>query len=489
MIPHERLAHAGTALAASSVAAFVAVAVLGPSAASPRLPGAGPARSFDLHPADSLVAAGMWVALGCGAAAVLLWWLALRDGWQPSIHPIAAWGVVGAAAMAAVPPLGSSDLLSYGAYGRMVVLGLNPYTTETDGLAAIGDPVGLAYRGGWLEAPSVYGPVASGIQGAGSWVSGTSMKLFVLVMQLLALGAFLLTAWLLHRSAAEGRSRARVGLLWLANPLVMYLVVNSAHLDGVAIALGLAALLVLQRSPAAAGVLAAAATCTKISSGLYALALLWAARSQRRALLQVALFGLATSAALVVPFLPEILDPLRTASTYLAAESAWWGVHWPLEDWLGATAGARLLSLMGWLLMAVLVWRLALLVPKRTSGRPMTDEALWAAVVLAFAWLLSTTYALPWYDVSAWAPLLLLPASAVDLLLLGRTLALGLGYAPGVTTPPAGWLSPVAESLRRLVTPVATTLLVALVVVAPRRLRPSPPRAHLPAGEPRRGSQ
>ena len=45
-----------------------------------------------------------------------------------------------------VPPFGSSDHLSYAAYGRMLVTGHNPYTTTPAQLAALGDPIARAVQ-------------------------------------------------------------------------------------------------------------------------------------------------------------------------------------------------------------------------------------------------------------------------------------------------------------------------------------------------------
>ena len=63
-------------------------------------------------------------------------------------------------ALALVPPFGSSDHLSYAAYGRMAVTGHNPYTTTPAALARLGDPVGAAVED-WRNSPSVYGSLAT----------------------------------------------------------------------------------------------------------------------------------------------------------------------------------------------------------------------------------------------------------------------------------------------------------------------------------------
>jgi alpha-1,6-mannosyltransferase len=470
-----RLGAAGAVCAVGAVVALVLVAVTGPSVASPDLMGGGPARHLDTDLTTDMVTVGMWLGLLLAAGAVGCWWLALQRGWEPSVRRIVAWGVAGAATLAMVPPLGSSDILSYAAYGRMAVLGLNPYTTTVADLAARGDPIGILYQGAWADVPAVYGPVAVAVQGGVSAIAGTSMRWFIVVMQLVCLLAFLITAWLLLRACVDEGQRRRVALLWVANPLLVYLVVNSAHIDGIAIGFGMAALIALQRSPALAGVLAAVATATKVSYVLYAIAVVWAVRATRRAWVTVVVAGVITGAVLFGPFLPEIVDPLRQASGYLARESPWWVVRHVVLWLTGGLPADRVMGLLGWVLLVVLVVRLRHLVPHRATHAPRTDEAVRIAALLGTAWLLSSSYALPWYDVMAWAPVLLLPASAFDAIVGLRTAAVSVGYVPGIVMEPPGWTGPVTTVLRGGLAPAVSTALVVVGLAAPRRLRPPQP--------------
>ena len=54
---------------------------------------------------------------------------AVRGGWSVPARAVLVAGLLAAAALTLVPPFGSSDHLSYAAYGRMLVTGHNPYTT------------------------------------------------------------------------------------------------------------------------------------------------------------------------------------------------------------------------------------------------------------------------------------------------------------------------------------------------------------------------
>ena len=479
------LVRAAVGFGVAGVVVLACVAVLGPSAASPELDGAGPARSLAVAPAAWVVTVGMWAGLLCAGASVLCAWLALQRGWQPPVRRAVAVGFVGAALLAAVPPLGSTDVMSYAGYGRMVVVGLNPYTTTINDLVASGDPVGVDYDGAWPDVSSVYGPVALGVQGAASWLSGASMRWFVMVMQLVALAAFAATTALLLRTADGADGRRRAAVLWAANPLLMYLVVNSAHLDGVAVALGVAALASVRRSPALAGLLSALAVCTKISFVLYAVALTWALRRGGRQLLALVAAGTVTGLVLLGPFVPEIVAPLQQASRYVARVSVWHFVDAPLHTLLPEAAAATLLAALAWLLTAAVVWRLSPVLPRRPApggGRTVRDDAIWTAALVSTAWLLCTPYALPWYDVIAWAPLLLVPASGVDLLLLARTATVSVAYVPGVVAHPPGAIGAVISKVGGVLAPLVSWALVLLALLLPDRLRPRPPTAdRLPA--------
>jgi len=136
------------------------------------------------------------------------------------------------AALTLVPPFGSSDHLSYAAYGRMLVTGHNPYTTTPAALARLGDPVARAVQD-WRTSPSDYGSLATGGQALASLIGGTSVRLTVFVLSLLNVIAFAVTGLLLHRLTRGDRARQlRAALLWAANPLLLQVLVAGAHVDG-----------------------------------------------------------------------------------------------------------------------------------------------------------------------------------------------------------------------------------------------------------------
>ncbi|MFC6539097.1 polyprenol phosphomannose-dependent alpha 1,6 mannosyltransferase MptB [Nonomuraea salmonea] len=106
-------------------------------------------------------------------------------------------GCVAAAVLAFLPPSGSGDHLNYAAYGRMVTLGVDPYTHGAIDLP--GDPIADAVEEPWREEPSVYGPVATAVQAVASWIGGDSLRLTMFVLALFNAAAFIVTGLLVDR--------------------------------------------------------------------------------------------------------------------------------------------------------------------------------------------------------------------------------------------------------------------------------------------------
>ena len=231
------------AIAVSILCTF-AVAVAGPSVMEPVLPGrpGQPPWSLGLHPSAYLVVPLTAAGLAVGTLGLVLALRAIRGGWSVPARAILIAGLLAAAALTLVPPFGSSDHLSYAAYGRMLVTGHNPYTTTPAQLAALGDPVARAVQD-WSGSPSVYGPLATAIQALASLAGGTSVRLTVFVLGLANLIAFGVTALLLHRMTRDSPVRQlRAALLWAANPLLLQVLVAGGHVDSQAVVFGVGAI-------------------------------------------------------------------------------------------------------------------------------------------------------------------------------------------------------------------------------------------------------
>ena len=238
---------AGLIAIGASVAGTFVVAVAGPSVMEPALPGrpGQPPWSLGLHPSPYLAVGLTAAALAAGTVGLVLVLRAVRGGWSVPTRAVLAAGLLAAAALTLVPPFGSSDHLSYAAYGRMLVTGHNPYTTTPAQLAALGDPIARAVQD-WARSPSVYGPLATAIQALAALVGGTSVRLTVFVLGLANLAAFAGTALLLHRmTRGHPAWQLRAALLWAANPLLLQVLVAGAHVDSQAVVFGVAAVAVM----------------------------------------------------------------------------------------------------------------------------------------------------------------------------------------------------------------------------------------------------
>ncbi len=522
----DRAGRLGLAVTAVSVALTFAVAAAGPSVMEPARPGrpGQPPWAFAASPSPYLVVALAAVALAAGTAGLALTMSAARRGWSVPPRLILAAGIIAAAALALVPPFGSSDHLSYAAYGRMVITGHDPYTTTPAALARLGDPVARAVQD-WRTSPSDYGSLATAGQALASWIGGTSVRLTVFVLSLLNVIAFAVTGLLLHRLARGDRGRQlRAGLLWTANPLLLQVLVAGAHVDSQAIVFAVGALAVFAlripngsrpASPARQILAAAGAgaliglgfavkpTMVLVGAGLaIACAVGWRRQShlpsavgsaawREPALLLGGLaagFGL-TAAASVAVWGTSSLRPGLRAGSFVSIGSPWRGIRAALSLAAGESVAEDAVKIaaivLALALLALLVRAIRALEPAAGPGavRAVADPAgrpdvvpatlAWAAVfAVAFAWLLAWPYVLPWYDALGWALLALLPWSRLDWLLLARTSALAFGYLPSrVITMPAG-LSWLRSVVRPGITPV---ILLAVIVALVMMLWPSRP--------------
>ncbi len=245
--PAAAMGRAGLIAIGVSVGVTFAVAVAGPSVMEPALPGrAGvPPWSLGLHPSAYLVVALTAAGLAAGTLGLVLVLRAARGGWLVPARTLLVAGLLAAAALTLVPPIGSSDHLSYAAYGRILVTGHNPYATTPAQLAALGDPIARSVQD-WSGTPSVYGPLATAIEALASLAGGNSVRLTVFMLGLANLAAFGVTGLLLYRMTREHPARQlRAALLWTCNPLLLQVLVAGAHVDSQAVVFAVAAVAVV----------------------------------------------------------------------------------------------------------------------------------------------------------------------------------------------------------------------------------------------------
>ena len=114
-------------------------------------------------------------------------------------------------------------------------------------LGRIGDPVGKAAPHAWRTAVSDYGPVACLEQAAAAELGGGSAARIIFWLKLwnaLAFGAVAILLDRLLRGDAARRTRAH--LWWTLNPLLLWGLVASGHVDGFGTAIGFCGLILLR---------------------------------------------------------------------------------------------------------------------------------------------------------------------------------------------------------------------------------------------------
>jgi len=273
------------------------------------------------------------MVLGC--AGVMAGLVAVARGARPPVRPVIAAGFLAVVVLTLLPPAGSTDSISYAAGGRTAVIGRSPYVMTPLQLERTGDPVGSQIPlseipSSWANAVSVYGPVATAAEWGAAELGGTSLARITFWLKLeeaVAFGAVILALDRLLRSNPEMRLRAH--LLWSVNPLLLWEIVASGHIDGLAAVFGLLGIVALRtRTPAGeigaggavlAGLLIGVATGIKVEYALLGLAVAWACRRSLKALT-------AAAAGFAVVVIPAYLAAGTPAIKVLVTRSG--GITW-----------------------------------------------------------------------------------------------------------------------------------------------------------------
>ena len=145
----------GLRLVIAATAVTVLIGFMGPSAVALRL---GPRNSLLppwylptgwVHVNEWVAVISLWVGLAAGSVGLWICYRAVELGWRPNVRRLFVLGALLSLATSLVPPLTSADVLMYAAYGRLMVLGWNPYDiTPANIIRQEYDPVMR-----WVEAP------------------------------------------------------------------------------------------------------------------------------------------------------------------------------------------------------------------------------------------------------------------------------------------------------------------------------------------------
>jgi hypothetical protein len=482
------IAWLGAAAIAAATLIMIAVSAAGPNVSVPSMPRvSGPPWWHSLHLTATFVTVSLWAAMGLGCAGVIAGLIAVARGARPPVRPVVAFSFLAVVVLTVLPPAGSTDSISYAASGRMAVIGHSPYVMTPLQLRRSGDPVGRRIPFGeipstWTNTVSVYGPVATAAEWTAAEAGGTSLARITFWLKLeeaLAFGAVILALDRMLRSDPEMRLRAH--LLWSVNPLLLWEIVASGHIDGLAAVFGLLGVAALrargQRASAGrtigvggaalAGLLIGVATGIKVEYVLFGIAVAWACRRSLKAFT-------AAAAGFLVVVVPAYLAAGTPAIKVLVTRSP--GITWDTmyqlywRPVLGYTQFSVSsvpphLELIAYLLFAGVALLALLRVPDRVPGMPAVAPAL----ALSLAWLFVTAFQRPWYDVMAISLLALYSASRLDWVVLIRLLAGATVYAQAVQSPvEPRWLHDIGQFNGAWLTPgirlLATVALVWLCV-------------------------
>ncbi len=161
-------------------------------------------------------------------------------------------------------PLFSRDVYSYAAQGRMVTLGINPYS---GGPALLGNS---AYRSTvdplWGMAKAPYGPLFLALAGGLVQLSGHSPMMTVLLLRLVALASVVVIGiFILKIADLLGVNRDLAFALSAANPILLYTFASAGHNDALMTALMVAGIYLFLKDRRLAGiVLVALAASVKV---------------------------------------------------------------------------------------------------------------------------------------------------------------------------------------------------------------------------------
>jgi hypothetical protein len=472
-----------TAAIAVSVLIIIVISAAGPNVSVPLMPRAvgGPPWWHTRHLMATFVTGSLWAAMVLGCAGVITGLVAVARGARPPVRAVIAAAFLAVAVVTVLPPAGSTDAISYAASGRMAVIGHSPYVMTPLQLRHSGDPIGRQIPfseipSTWTTTVSVYGPVATGAEWAAAELGGSSLARITFWLKLeeaLAFGAVILVLDRMLR--ADPAQRLRAHLLVSVNPLLLFQIVASGHIDGLAALFGLLGVAALRaggeqsgpsrwsarepgpgparapapgqiglRDAALSGLLIGVATGIKVEYALFGLAVAWVCRRSVRPLAAAAAgFALAVVPAYLAAGTPAI-KILITRSPGITWDTMYQLFWRPVLGYtqFSVTSVPPHLELVAYLLFAAVAVLAVLRFPDPVPSLPAVTPAL----ALSLAWLFVTAFQRPWYDVMALSLLALYSASRLDWVVLIRLLAGATVYVQAVQSPAEPhWLGDIAQ--------------------------------------------
>ncbi len=437
-----------------SLLAMIAISVAGPSIGVPAMPhttGAPPWWVSARLPNDTVLFT-LWGAAVVAAVGVGAGLIAVARGARPRVRALLAVSFIAVAAFVVLPPAGTTDTQSYAIDGNMVVLGHSPYVDTPKQAAQLGDVLARNSPVTWQHSLSDYGPLATAEEWVSAELGGSSLAQITFWLKLWVAIAFGAVTLMLDRVLrGDPAMRLRAHLLWSVNPLVIWEIVASGHIDGLAVAFGLAGLVVVRFAPPgkeptlprslAAGALIGAAVAIKSPFALFALGAVWALRRSPAAVGSLA----AGLLAVVVPSYAIAGAPAVKVLFQRGNQVTWDNLYQVFYRPFGAAGkfGAdhvppHLVTIALILFIAMSVLALFRL-PDRVPGLPAVTPAL----ALSLGWIFFWPYQRPWYDVMIIALLALYPRSWLDWVVLVRLCFGAITYMEATALSHFLWLQKV----------------------------------------------
>jgi hypothetical protein len=433
-----------------SLLVMIVISIAGPSVTIPDMPrpsGAPPWWAALRWP-ENLVLFLAWGAAVVGAIGVAAGLAAVARGARPRVRPLLAASFIAVAAFAILPPGGTTDTQSYAIDGNMVVLGHSPYVDTPKQMANLGDKLAMNSPSTWQESLSDYGPIATAEEWVSAEFGGTSMAQVTFWLKLWVEIAFAAVVLLLDRVfRSDPAMRLRAHLLWSVNPLVLWEIVASGHIDGLAIALGLGGLLLLRfhapdKAPSAlrclaAGALIGAAAAVKSPFALFGLGAVWAVRRSPAAIASVA----AGAIAVVVPSYAiagsASIKALFQRGNQITWDNLYQVIYRPLDNVkFGSDPTPAHLGTIALILFIAVALLASFRLPDRVPDLPAVTPAL----ALSLGWIFFWPFQRPWYDVMIIALLALYSPSWLDTVVLARLCFAAVTYMDAVTIKHPTWL-------------------------------------------------
>ena len=366
--------------------------------------------------------------LACAGLAGMLW--AHSQGWRPNPWHLLAVSAAVVAVLVSLTPVGSSDTASYAAFGRIAALGQNPYETSPHAFLpghyasfhGYYQVIGLV----WKKQPSVYGPIATGVQHFAAWIGGSNVVTTIWILMILNGMVFIGTGWLLLKTSDDP---VRATLLWTANPVIIQQLVSGGHLDTFVAAGCICAIQVARRvsgrwGDVLTGVLIGLACGVKANAVLVAVGLAWPMlrRHEWLRITRIAIVSLATLAVLYASYGLKALQPLIGGSKWVILPSPW-----RFAQMLGMSITT--IDVLWPIAMIVVAW----LVYQRISSEQPGEVV--APFALTYAWIVVAPWVFPWYTAITWAALTQVPRNRMTRWLTIVTVVLALWHSSGGTAP------------------------------------------------------